>query len=140
MPNTKTIVAILAVLLGIAAWRGFHPASSFAVDGDPTWDRAVEVSQSTGRPGLVLFTAGWCGACRQLHSQVLTRDDVREAIDSRFTFVTVDLTGPTETNQVRASKCGVKAIPTLIRYDKDGRETARTHGMDPQAMLKWLDE
>src|SRR4051812_5852229 len=101
MPSTRTII-VLAVLLAIGAWRHFHSSSSFAADGDPTWDCAVEYSQSTHRPGLVLFTANGGGACRYLHANVLSRSDVEQAIANRYTMITIDLTGPTATNQARA--------------------------------------
>jgi thioredoxin-related protein len=37
-----------------------------------------------------------------------------------------------------AKKFGVSAIPTLIRYDKNGNETDRANYLDPEHMIAWL--
>jgi thiol:disulfide interchange protein len=128
-------LGLVACLLG---WRWMHPSTVFATDGDPTWDSAVEQSRGSGQPAVVLFTADWCPPCRYLHANVLSRDDVESELRGHYTFVTVDLTNPTPATQARASKFGVSAIPTLIRYNADGKETARTHGLSPDGMIQWL--
>ena len=141
MDNNRILVAAAVGIVAFLGWRTFFPKSTFAADGiDPAWDRQVAISQATNRPALVLFTASWCGACRNLHENVLSRSEVRQAIYEKYTFVTVDMTEPSQATMQRAEKCGVNAYPTLIRFDADGRESDRTHGMSPDAMIAWLGE
>ncbi len=136
---TRIGTLALFVLLGFAAWRLMHPTTTFAADGlDPDWDRAVAESRSAHQPTVVLFTADWCPACQALHSDDLSRDDIRHELYAHFTFLRIDLTNPTATAQQHARKLGVSAIPTLIRYDATGKETDRTHYLPPDAMLAWL--
>ncbi|MDB5296567.1 MAG: cytochrome biosis protein [Phycisphaerales bacterium] len=136
---TKLAGLALLALVAFAGWRHLHPKTAFAADGaDPVWDNKVARSKSEGKPGLVLFTADWCGACRALHEQVLSQPEVVAAMAERYTVTVVDLTDPNSPNGGRAQQMGVSGIPTLIRYDVDGTESARTHFLPPAAMVKWL--
>ena len=138
---TRIILAITGMLLSIFVWRYLRGSSSFTADGvDPRWDRAVEISQATKQPGLVLVTADWCGGCQFLHNNVLSRSDIRREIAEKYTFFKLDMTDPGEVAIKKANQLGVHVYPTLIRYDETGRETDRQHGMTPQAMLDWLHD
>ena len=140
--NDSTIkagIAVVLVLGGLMVYRSMHPSTTFAADGmDPAWDAAVERGHSTGGPTVALFTAGWCGSCQWLHSNVLSRSDIRSELAGHYNFVTVDLTNPPASVQMHAHKLGVSGIPLLIRYDANGKETDRTNGMDPESMMAWL--
>ncbi len=138
-PIRTAALAILGVLCVMLFYRMGHPSTTFAADGtDPDWDSAVRLSQETGQPTVVLFTADWCGCCRSLHANVLSRSDVQEELQRHFNFYTVDLSSPTPQVQAHARKLGVSGIPLLIRYDVNGKETERTHGMSPEQMIDWL--
>jgi thiol:disulfide interchange protein len=86
----------------------------------------------------VLFTADWCPGCRWFESNTLVRADVRGVMESRYTPIKVDLTGQDSPNQFLARQYKIAAIPTLIRYEADGREIARTHALAPDELLAWL--
>jgi len=138
-PISRLATIALFILLGVIAWRSFHPSTTFAADGlDPTWDSAVAQSRSANQPTVIIFTAGWCPACQALHADTLSQGDVRRELYGNFTVLNVDLTNPTRAEQQHAAKLGVSAIPTLIRYDRSGKETDRTHYLPPDAMLTWL--
>ncbi|HET6246179.1 MAG TPA: thioredoxin fold domain-containing protein [Tepidisphaeraceae bacterium] len=134
------IIAIVAVVL-VAAGVAYklHPRSTFAADGlSPRWDATVEQAQAAHMPALVLFTADWCPACRALHENVLGRDDVQNEINGHYMMITVDLTSQGPASVARAQKYGVSGIPTLIRFDADGKETDRVHYIPPEQMISWL--
>lgn len=134
----QVVVCGLALLACCVAYRYLHPSSTFAADGDVRWNAAVERSHQANTPALVLFTADWCPACRALHANVLSREDVQAEIASHYTMLTIDLTEQSPAAAARASKFGVSAIPTLIRFDAQGKEVSRTHGLPPEKMLAWL--
>ena len=135
----KAALAALVVIGGLFAYRMVHPSTTFAADGtDPTWDAAVERSHSAAQPTVVLFTAGWCPACRALHANVLAQGDVRQELYAHYSFHTVDLTRPTREDQLHAQKYGITSIPTMIRFDPSGKETDRTHYLPPAQMIDWL--
>jgi thiol:disulfide interchange protein len=133
-------VIVGAVVLMAALFFWFrHPSTTFATDGtDASWDAAVRRSQASGRPTVVLFTADWCPTCRALHEDVLSTIDVQHELWGHYSFYKVDLTAPSPEVQFHASKLGVSAIPTMIRYDASGNETDRVHYLAPADMIKWL--
>ena len=135
----KSKLGLLA-LAGLIGWMIYRPPhATFAADGtDASWDAAVARSRAIGRQTVVLFTADWCPACRALHQNVLTRDDVAAELLSHYTCHKVDLTSPTPQVQAHARQCGARAIPLLIRFDADGNETDRTHYLPPDKMIAWL--
>ena len=135
----KAATAILVVLGVVFFYRMSHPATVFAADGmDADWDAAVRRSHDAGRPTVVLFTAGWCPACRALHGSVLSRDDVQDELARHYCFYTVDLTNPSQQDQIRSQKFGVLYIPQLIRYDANGKETGRTNYIPGDQLIAWL--
>jgi thiol:disulfide interchange protein DsbD len=133
------LVAILAVACFIG-WRYLGPKSALASAGfGDDWDQAVEQSRASGKPALVLFTADWCPACRQLEADGLADADVQRYIREKFTPVMVDLSNRGSPNDERARDCNVRYIPTLILYDASGRECARTGAMPGNMLLMWLE-
>jgi thiol:disulfide interchange protein len=136
----QIVVIGLMLIAGVAAYKYLHPSTTFAADGDARWNAAVERSRTWHTPALVLFTADWCPACQALHSEVLSRSEIQDEIANHYTMLTVDLTDHTRSATARAQKFGVSGIPTLIRFDAEGREVSRTHYTPPEKMLAWLRE
>jgi thiol:disulfide interchange protein DsbD len=135
----KILMVIAGIVAACLVYRTIHPSTKFAVDGtDERWDTAVRLSQESGQPAVVMFTAGWCGACQALHQNVLSRSDVKHELFSHYVFYTVDMTNPSPEVQARVQSFGVSAIPTLIRYDKNGNETDRANYLNPDQMIAWL--
>jgi thiol:disulfide interchange protein DsbD len=136
---TAAIAAITLAIILLAVWHYFRPSHALAGGEWMTdWDQAVEKSQASGKPALVLFTADWCPACRQFESSTLSDSAVRKHLSDNFTLVVIDLTKQEGPNLERARECGVTGIPTIIRYGRDGREIARSHGMSSNELLNWL--
>jgi protein disulfide-isomerase len=134
--NTFLTIALLGII-AFGAWRYFGPKSAMA-GWSHDWDSAVAQSKTTGKPALVLFTADWCGPCRQLKSEVLSDATVKTTIETRFTPVIVDLSDRGGPNDRIAQDYGVQGIPTLIQFDARGKELKRTHGMSPDELVAWL--
>jgi thiol:disulfide interchange protein len=79
---------------------------------------------------MVIVTAVWCGGCRQLKEQVLSRPDVR-ASAKRFVCLEVD-----GDNQADLKKrLNVSGYPTIVFFDSSGRESSRVQGAVPYQML-----
>jgi thiol:disulfide interchange protein len=135
----KAALAILVGLGGMLGYRMLHPSTTFAADGmDPNWDATAQRCHDLSRPAVVLFTAQWCPGCRMLHESVLSRNDVQAELQGHYTFYAVDMTQPSPSVQARGHKFGVSSIPLLIRFDADGKETDRTHYLEPAQMIAWL--
>jgi thiol:disulfide interchange protein DsbD len=135
----NAVMFVLVVALLLTGWRYLRPSSVLAGGQWMTdWDAAVEQSRATGRPALVLFTADWCPACRQFETDTLSDTAVQQHLSENYTLVVVDLSDQSGENLDRARECRVNGIPTLIRYDRDGEEVARSHGMSSSDLLNWL--
>jgi thiol:disulfide interchange protein DsbD len=134
----KAVVAALLLVGGVVYYR-HHPGATFAADGiDPAWDAAAQQNPGVSRPTVVLFTAEWCPSCRAMHENVLSRSDVQEELRGHYAFHVVDLTNPSPAANAHAQKCGVQYIPTLIRFNADGKETGRTNYRGAQQLIEWL--
>jgi thiol:disulfide interchange protein DsbD len=135
----NAVAFVLVAVLLLAGWRYLRPSSALAKNGWLTdWDAAVEQSRATGKPALVLFTADWCPACRSFERDTLGNEAVQKFLTTNHTLVVVDLSKQSGPSNDRARECRVSAIPTIIRYDRDGQELARSHGMPPSELLNWL--
>jgi thiol:disulfide interchange protein len=136
--TSKAFISILLVLVGLLYYRSEHPSTTFAADGvDADWDAAASRAQDLHEPSVVLFSAGWCPACRSLHADVLPDPGVQEEL-RHYNFYSVDLTNPTRAAQIHSHQCGVQYIPLLIRYDAQGKETGRTNYINADELVAWL--
>lgn len=138
-PSLRLGIFMLLVVGALICARQFGPKHALAGAGwTNDWDSAVEQSKSTGKPALVLFTADWCPSCKMLESEVLTQSQVKRHLQDNYTLVVVDLSQQGGPNDAKARECGVSSIPTLIVYDKSGRERDRSNGMPADQLLAWL--
>jgi len=140
--NSLTRIVTIAVLAAACfiGWRYFGPRDALATAGwTNDWDSAVQQSRASGKPALVLFTADWCPPCKQLKAGTLSDPNVQEYLRKNHTLVGVDLSDRAGEGNDRARECNVRFIPTLILYDRNGREVARTGGLPARSFIEWLE-
>jgi thiol:disulfide interchange protein DsbD len=135
----RLLIFVVLAAACAAGWHFFGPRDALADAGwTHNWDAALQQSRADGKPALVLFTADWCPACREFEADALSDAKVLAHLKANYTLVVVDLSDRAGANNDRAQACNVRAIPTLILYDRAGQESARTHGIGPDALLTWL--
>ncbi len=95
---------------------------------EATWDENVVRATL---PVLVVFSAAWCGACRQLHPTLLALADQHQG---EIVVTSVD----TDQDRHLTAAFSVHALPTSILF-QDGKEVARTVGSRSAAWFSnWL--
>ncbi len=112
----------------------FVSAAAMAQSGgvnfrDIDFAAAKRTSASEGKPIFMDAYASWCGPCKNMATNVFTQDAVGKFINGNFIPVKYDMEkgeGP----QLR-SDYGVKAYPTFLILDSEGKELARVVGGAP---------
>ncbi|MEO0475653.1 MAG: thioredoxin family protein [Planctomycetota bacterium] len=138
---------VVAVLLVAVAWAGAYALRGGGskdimlgwVDGMPAGQQLAEESD---KPMVVLFTAGWCPPCQSLKKNVLTKDEVTNALQAGFIPVQIDLTDRSASNPNLhvAQQYGVQGIPTVIAMTPDGEPIGTYAGGDRvETFTGWLD-
>ncbi|AFM25943.1 protein-disulfide reductase DsbD family protein [Desulfomonile tiedjei] len=93
----------------------------------------IEQAQKSNKPVMVDFSAAWCGPCKQLKKVTFTDPAVvRQA--QNFMTLEVDLTSAEDLSIRKLAKdFSIKGVPTVVFFDKEGRERAdlRLEGFVP---------
>ncbi|HEV8550033.1 MAG TPA: cytochrome c biogenesis protein CcdA [Polyangiaceae bacterium] len=117
------IALVSAGLFGLVL--GFaKPAEALAwQNGNVDTARARALRES--RPMIVDFTAGWCGACKELDKLTFSAPPVGAEL-GRFVAVRVDATNDEDPAVGAALKrFGVRGLPTVVIFDSRGNEALR---------------
>src|SRR6185295_16374304 len=86
---------------------------------------AIASGKERGRGTVLVFCAQWAVACREV-DHVFGDADVKKAIDAKFVTARVDMTNDEAPDVVRNTKTfKVKGLPTILVYDRKGKEVAR---------------
>jgi thiol:disulfide interchange protein len=120
-----TILATLLALLagvGLGLWLLWTPSMGGLdyVEGSAA---GLERARRDGKPALFFFSAGWCGACRQMADSAF-RDERTLEVLSAFTPVLVDADSEEEF-AVRATVHGSRPVDEFRRLAEAARDTAR---------------
>lgn len=78
-----------------------------------------------GKPTLVYFTADWCVACVTIERSVLKDESVRRSLGD-FNLLKADLSDLDQGNAELMKQLRVAGPPTMLFFDKAGRETSET--------------
>ena len=137
--TTPVLFVLLIVGSLLAAWKITGPALAWSNWYDDLGE-GMEVSQDTGKPVLVLYTADWCESCHQFKREVLGAPQIVSYLRREYVCVKIDLTDRAGPNQEMASEFGVRAIPTIQIFDARGRPIgSRVGSVSVPEMLKLLE-
>jgi thiol:disulfide interchange protein len=136
----RFILLLLVLAGGIAIASQARKSGGDRVAWRYSYNQAVIESNETGKPLLVLFTADWCGPCKQMKAWVFSDTGIAEAIEDNFVPVRVDLSHEGLPDQHLADRYGVQAIPTILTLTSAGRPISMSAGyLSKDQLLAWLE-
>jgi thiol:disulfide interchange protein len=130
--------------LATALLLAFAPLA--LADGFPAGSPAFSTSQSDvlkkaakdGKPGIIIFSASWCGPCQENKAKVYPSAKVAPYHD-KFAWAYLDVDD--EANAKAIAKYGVEGIPHIEFVDKDGKSLGKmSGGSSPADFAKQLEK
>ena len=101
-------------------------------------DQALARAQAEEKLVFVDVTASWCGPCKLMFEEVLSRKDVGEYCNEQFICIQINVDN-LEGKDFR-KRYEVKSIPTFFILQKDGVVRHRLQGTrNPKEFLAWLE-
>jgi thiol-disulfide isomerase/thioredoxin len=89
-------------------------------------DNPVDRARMSGKPSLIQFGAAGCPPCDMMRPIL---DKLKKEFPDKLQVVYVNV----RENQLLGSRFGVRATPTQIFFDKDGKEVSRHEGFMSEA-------
>ncbi|HIQ22263.1 MAG TPA: thioredoxin [Planctomycetes bacterium] len=102
--------------MAVASWTTLVYAALLATSPE-SYAQAHQVSTTTGRPMLVMVSASWCTACRQMEVEVLPKLR-RRGLFGRVVFAVVDVD---KERKLAEKLIQGGPIPQLILFRRSGR-------------------
>ena len=86
--------------------------------------------------------ADWCVACKEFEKETFSDPSVQKAFGDML-LLQVDMTKNSEENRALMTKYKVLGLPTILFFDRDGKEIegSRVNGfMPPVEFLQWIEK
>ncbi len=107
-----------------------------AAEWKTNYERALELAQKENKKVVLFFTGSdWCGWCKKLHEDVLSRSEFEKYADQKLILVELDYPrGRMQSddikkqNQALKAKYGINGYPNLVVLDSTGKEIGRIDG------------
>src|SRR5262249_7299214 len=88
-------------------------------------EEAKAKAAAEGKPMLIDFGAEWCTACKEMEHKTFPDPSVRTAAQA-FVNVKADMTDDENAETQRLTKkYDIKGLPTIVMFDKGGKEVIR---------------
>lgn len=117
MGNTKYNIVVMRFVISLIGFLFIF--SAVCVNAQVNWindfQKARILSEETGKPMLLDFTASWCPPCRTMERTFWIRPDVAE-FSKQVIFVKIDA----DKNAELKTKYGVRGLPNVILTDSWG--------------------
>jgi thioredoxin 1 len=135
-PRFAACHLVIAWLAGFALVCGGAEPAALKPSFHATLKSASEAAAADQSLVLLVFSAEWCGPCKELKRQTISSPEFLEQ-GGALHLAEVDI----DADQKMASDFAVEAVPTLVLLTADGKIVARRIGfMHTAELLPWLEE
>lgn len=123
---------LVLAALGIAIYLGLdamQQAPATDTPGGPAaYQQALAEAKENRKPIMLMFTASWCGPCRQMKNNVFPSSIV-QAERPKWNWVLLDVDDPANADLSR--QFGVRGIPAFFLLSPDGKKLHSFSGARP---------
>jgi len=125
------LVKILAVFVPLLVWS--HCCG--ALEWTNNYEAALQKSNETNKPVLLLFTTGGCSWCKKLEREVFNTKEFEERAGSSFVFLHIE-----SKNDRLADTYKIHGYPTVILLDGNEKRILTTgyEGLDGRQYAEYL--
>jgi thioredoxin-related protein len=134
----QLLIAFFLLCAGAVQAQTRDPASHFFQPKFGDFHAELDTARQQGKKGLFLFfEMDDCPFCERMKSTILNQPDVQDAYRAKFLLYSIDVNGDTQmtdfqgkvtTEKAFAFAQRVRATPTLLFFDLDGKLVARYTG------------
>jgi thiol:disulfide interchange protein DsbD len=133
------VAVVYAVALLVGAWSGarnpLEPLAAVRRTAAPAEaglgfqriktvaDLDAALAAGRGRPAMLDFYADWCAACIEMEHYTFPETSVRAALADTL-LLQADVTANDADDQALLRRFGIFGPPTIVFFDRDGRERA----------------
>lgn len=129
----RLFLFLSAVCLCLGGLRAQEAKGGIDFVEGKTFAEVLEMAKKSGKDVFVDCYTSWCGPCRMLATQVFPQKIVGDYFNAKFVNVKIDMEkgeGP-ELHK----RFGVRAFPTLLFLDSNGKELNRIVGAERDAAV-----
>lgn len=136
----KTIKQFMTSVFALLILSG----SAVAAEGWLTnVDEALVKAKKENKPVMVEFTGSdWCPPCKMMQKKVFSKEEFKTKASEKFILVKIDIPRSNKElynkNQKVLKKYKVRGVPTVILFDKDGKEFDRFSASQYPEVSKFL--
>jgi thiol:disulfide interchange protein len=107
----RIIFFALLFSLVVSRWSSVASAEAW-LEGAAGYEQGVAQAKSANKPMVVMFYTDWCGYCRKLQKNVLSKPEVIKAL-SNFVQVRINPEKGSRESQL-AEEYGIQGYPTVF--------------------------
>ncbi len=138
--------ALVFRIVTLVAGRGTKDEGAAGLVAWRPREKAVSAARSEGKPVLYDFTAAWCVPCHRLDTEGWGDSRVASLVNGSYLPARVvdrereDGKNPAAIEELQR-RYSVRAFPTLVVADADGREIAKLEGYGgKESLVRFLEE